>query len=284
MIRNARITSCLPLFCTLLSASLFFTQTAAADESVESTPQSHSSVSIGGDYIEDSSVPDQELTQMTIPLLFTRETEDYVFEFNVPYIQRSAPSGKVAKSHHHESKNDSATLAPRVTNAGLGDVSTSLQRMLLNEKNAAFSLSAKGEVKFGTADVTRGLGTGMNDYFVEIKAKKTLEAFTGNASIGYAKFGSPGEVEINDVKKSIYFKNIYFGSVGGAYQMNEDLKAGLNLEMGQAAETGGYQQRDLSASTEYKYSPNKTVRMRILKSITPGISSWGLSASLATEL
>jgi hypothetical protein len=202
----------------------------------------------------------------------------------VPYLQRTAPSGKIANSPHHEYKHETGTAAPRITDAGLGDITTSLQLTLLNEKNAGFSLYAKGEIKFGTADVARGLGTGVNDYFLEIKTKRTIDAFTGSASVGRAKFGSPGIVTIDEVSKSLNFKDIYFGSIGGTYQLNEELKAGLNLELGQAAEVGGYQQRDLSASTEYKYAPNKTVRMQLLKSITPSISSWGLSASLATEI
>jgi hypothetical protein len=66
--------------------------------------------------------------------------------------------------------------------------------------------------------------------------------------------------------------------------LNESLKAGLKLEMGQTAETGGYPQRDLSASTEYKFSSGKSLRMRVLKSLTPGITSQGFSASLTTEM
>jgi hypothetical protein len=268
----------------ILPALFLFAPAAGAEEAGETIPEHHSQVWIGYEYIEDASVPGQELTQKSIPLVMTRESDDYAIEVTIPYLQRTAPSGKIAKDHHHESRTASAVVTPRVTNQGLGDITASLQRTLMNEKDSAFSLFVKGEIKFGTADVKQGLGTGMNDYFLEIKTRKTVDAFTVSASIGRAKFGSPGDVSVDDVAESIYFRDIYYGALGGSYQVNEDLKTGVNLEMGQAAQAGGYQQRDLSALAEYKYVPGKTVRLQILKSITPGISSWSVSASLGTEL
>jgi len=272
------------LFSPLLAISLLASRSTLADETVNAVPARHLTGTIGFDYTKDTSVPGQEISQQDIPIGLIFETENCVFEVNIPYIQRTAPSGKVAKSHHHESRKDAATVSPLVTNAGLGDVTTSLRYTLLNEKDAPLSLFVKGEVKLATAEIAKGLGTGVNDYFGELRASKTLGDFTGSASIGYAIMGSPGEVKINDVKKFLYFNNIYFGSVGGSYQFTESLHADLNLDMGQATETGGSQQRDLSAAMEFKFSPTQSIRMQVLKSIAPGISSWGASAYLSTAL
>lgn len=277
-------------FSPLLLLSCLAPMSALADEAANTTetanaaPVRHLTGTIGLEYNQDTSVPGQEIIQKNVPVGFSFETETYVFEVNIPYIQRSAPSGKVAKSHHHESKKDTTTIAPIVTSSGLGDVTSSLRYTLLDEKDAPLSLYARGEVKLATADLASGLGTGVNDYFAELKASKTFGAFTGSASIGYAIMGSPGEVKINDVKKFLYFNNIYFGSVGGLYEFTENLHAELNLDMGQATETGGSQQRDLSAGMEFKFSTNQSIRMLVLKSITPGISSWGAGAYLSTAL
>ena len=279
-----RTVSHLKIIIPLLALSLLISQPVAAEEIGEPVQSRHLKATIGLDYTKDTSVPGQEISQKDIPVGFSLETDNYVFEVNIPYIQRTAPSGKVAKSHHHESKKDAATVAPIVANAGLGDVTSSLQYALLNEKDAPLSLFAKVGVKLATADVASGLGTGVNDYFVELKTNKTFGNFTGSASIGYAILGSPGEVKINDVKKFLYFNNIYFGSLGGSYQFTENLNADLNLDLGQATETGGSQQRDLSAGMEFKFSTNQSIRVQVLKSVTPGISSWGASASLSTAL
>ncbi len=260
------------------------TETVKPAETSMEAPARHLTWVIGLEYNQDSSIAGQEIIQKDVPIGFSFETEAYLLEVSIPYVQRSAPSGKVAKSHHHESKKDPTTITPIVTSEGLGDVTSSLRYTLLNEKVAPLSLYARGEVKLATADVAKGLGTGVNDYFAELKASKTVGAFTGSASIGYAFMGSPGEVKINDVKKFLYFNNIYFGSVSGSYQFTESTHADLNLDIGQATETGGTEQRDLSAAVEFKASANQSIRMQVLKSIAPGISSWGASAYLSSAL
>ncbi len=240
--------------------------------------------SIGFEYIKDTSVPGQASSQTNVPIGLSRATDDFIFEVFVPYIRRTAPSGKIASSHHHESREDSAAAAPVVTNEGLGDITASLQFALLNGESAPTSLYAKGEVKLATADVKRGLGTGANDYSIEFIARHSAGSYKGEASVGYANLGSPGEVKINDVKRTLYFRNIYFGSLSGAYQVSENLDAGMKLEVAQASYGNGPQQRDLSATMEYRLSSKRSLRAELLKSLTPGLSLYGFSTALLTEL
>lgn len=268
----------------LLVLALPVSPSALADEPAETADPHHWSAGIGFESFTDKTVPDQVSKQMNIPVGLLYETEEYTFEASIPYIERSAPSGKLAFDHHHESHNEHATAAPIVTNSGLGDMTMSLQRRMLNETDAPLSLFLRGEVKLATADVAKGLGTGMNDYFGEVKASKSWGAFTGKASAGYAVFGSPGKVEVNGVTKYLYYNNIYFGSIGSAYELDERLNAELNLELGQASQIGGAQQRDLSAGMKYKFSTDKSLRMQVLKSITPGLNIWGVGAYLLTAM
>jgi hypothetical protein len=249
-------------------------------------PKQHSSASIGISDMSDTSVPGQEISQRDIPIAFSFETDKYVFEISIPYITRTAPSGKVAKSHHHESKKKETTAvaAPILTTSGLGDINSSLSFNLMSEEDSFLSLSAKGEVKLGTADVAVGLGTGVNDYFGELDASKSFGDFSLNAGIGYAILGSPGEIEINDVKKSIYFNNIFFGSLGADYQLSESFNVGVEVAAGQAAETGGSEQRDLSISMSYDFTENQSVEFHALRSLTPGITSHTYGASFSTAM
>jgi hypothetical protein len=260
-----------------------------AEKPAETTPikpNRSSSVSIGYVSMSDSSVSGQEVSQRDIPIALIYETDRYVFEVSIPYITRTAPSGKVAKSHHHESKKKETTAvaAPILTTSGLGDITSSLSFNLMSEEDSFLSLSAKGEVKLGTADVAVGLGTGVNDYFGELDASKSFGGFSLNAGIGYAILGSPGEIEINDVKKSIYFNNIFFGSLGADYQLSESFNVGVEVAAGQAAETGGSEQRDLSISMSYDFTENQSVEFHALRSLTPGITSHTYGASFSTAM
>lgn len=294
----------------LLSFALLFSATALAEEvitekpsetvaerpvevvvekPIETTPikpKHSSSASIGISNMSDTSVPGQEIRQRDIPIAFSFETDNYVLEISIPYITRTAPSGKVAKSHHHESKkSDSTTVAaPILTTSGLGDITTSLTYNLMNEEDSLLSLSAKGEIKLGTADVAVGLGTGVNDYFGELDASKSFGDLNINAGLGYAILGSPGEIEINDVKKSIYFNNIFFGSLGADYQLTDSLNVGMEIDAGQATETGGSEQRDLSLSISYQLTEQQSVDFHAVRSLTPGITSHTYGASFSTAM
>lgn len=295
---------------TLLSLSLLCSSTAMAEEVVTNQaaeaspvtsqeviaekpaetaplkPHQSSSVSIGYVSMSDSSVPGQEVSQRDTPIAFTYETDRYVFEVSIPYITRTAPSGKVAKSHHHESKKSESTTvaAPILTTSGLGDITSSLSYKLMDENESLLSLSAKGEIKLGTADVAVGLGTGVNDYFGELDAHKSFGDFSVSAGLGYAVLGSPGEVKINDVTKYIYFNNIFFGSLGADYQLSESFNVGVEVAAGQATETGGSEQRDLSLSMSYHFTENQSVDLQAVRSLTPGITSHTYAASFSTTM
>lgn len=239
---------------------------------------------VGFDAIRDTTVPGQEIKQQDTTVGMALETGNYTFEISMPYIQRSAPQGKIATSEHHESSKKSTAIAPIIANSGMGDVTSSLQYAILKEQDAPLSLSAKGGIKVATADIAKGLGTGKNDYSFELKAGKSLGDFTGNASIGYAVLGSPGNIQIEELSKSIYFNNIFFGSLSGNYHFSEQLETTAKLDMGQAIEIGGYQQRDLSVAMEYHFMKSSTLRLQVMKSFIADLKITGAYASLSAAL
>jgi len=249
-------------------------------------PKYKSAFSMGILDMSDTSMPGQEISQRDIPLAFSFETDKYAFEISIPYITRTAPSGKVAKSHHHESKKNESTTSTTsiLTTSGLGDITSSLTYNLMSEEDSLFSLSVKGEIKLGTADVAVGLGTGVNDYFGELDASKSFGDFSLSAGLGYAVLGSPGEIEINDVKKTLYFNNIFFGALGAEYQFSDHFKMGIELATGQATETGGTEQRDFSITMSYDFNENKSLKLHALRSLAPGITSRTLGATFSIAM
>jgi hypothetical protein len=243
---------------------------------------------VGIDTLKDTTVPGQESKQQDTTFGIAIETENYTFELNVPYIQRTAPSGTIAHGDHneHDKRPANSVPSPIVTNAGLGDVTSTVQYALLKEGNSPLSLFLKGGIKLATANLAKGLGTGQNDYSAELKASKSVGEFTGNVSIGYALLGSPGVVKIDEktnTSNTILF-NIVYGAIGGTYDINEHWETNVKLDMGQAAVAGGFQQRDLSAAMDYKFSTNRSLHMQVLKSVTTGLNIVGAYASLSFGL
>ncbi len=117
-----------------------------------------------------------------------------------------------------------------------------------------------------------------------IGSRHAAEDYHGEISAGYANSGSPGTIEINDVKRTFYYRNIWFGSLSGSSRVDERLDGGLRLELAQAAQTNGPQQRDLSAIAEYRISPGSALRMEVLKSLAPGRNIRGVSAPFRTAI
>lgn len=262
---------------------LGFSMSAIAEVGTDLPQTQQVVVALGYSAMSDTSVPGQEISQKDLPLRVTIEKNRYMFAVSIPYIQRSAPSGKVAKSHHHESKKSEAGAMPIIATAGLGDITSSLAYRILDEADASFSLTTTGEIKLATADVATGLGTGVNDYFFEMAAGKSWGNFSGEMSVGRAILGSPGKVKINDVSKTIYFNNIYYGSLEFAYQLSESLSSGIGYSFGEASEAGGVGQRDLALSVEYKLSDKQALSFEVLRSLSPSITSqtWAVGYSSA---
>ncbi|GAB4128130.1 MAG: hypothetical protein Fur0040_11010 [Sideroxydans sp.] len=241
--------------------------------------------SVGMESLADTTNPGQEIHQQSLPVGLSYESNRSRFEISLPYIQRTAPSGKVAKSHHHDSKIENSTTVgaptPIVPTSGLGDVMASFEYRLLDEAETSLSLSAKGEVKLATADVATGLGTGVNDYFGELGVSRDFNNLTLEAHLGYAVLGSPGNVRIEDVQQTLYFNNIFYGSTGLTWHWSDALESGLSLALGQPSETGGTGQRDLTLALEYRFTPHTALHFEAGKSLIPGVYSTVGTATLS---
>lgn len=261
---------------------------ACADEAAAPEPpamQPSTRLNVGIESLVDSTNPGQEIHQQSLSVSLSYEAGRSRFEVGLPYLERTAPSGKVAKSHHHDSKIENTPVAsaptPIVGTSGPGDVTASFEYRLLDETEAPLSLSAKGEVKLATADAAAGLGTGVNDYFGELGISRSWGNLGLDASLGYAVLGSPGDVRIEDVQQSLYFNNIFYGSTGLTWHWSDALESGLTLALGQPAEAGGSGQRDLALALAYRFTPRTALHLEVGKSLIPGVASTVGSVALA---
>lgn len=169
----------------------------------------------GAEYSTGTYGSSQSTDILYVPVIAKYETGPWVLKAIVPYIRITGPGNVVGAGA------DRVTLpgatATRRTESGLGDIVTSAFYNVVSERTAAFGLDIGAKVKLGTADETRGLGTGMNDYSAQADAYKPLGAFTAFGSLGYRWYGDPAGVDL---------KNVFYGSVGGTYKVSGDSSAG----------------------------------------------------------
>lgn len=130
-----------------------------------------------------------------VPFTGKYETGRWMFKLTVPYIEVTGP-GNVVRDVGVIRTSTSMT---RTTQKGLGDVVAAATYNLYAGGASDPVVDLTGKVKFGTADETKGLGTGENDYAAQVDVYKGFGRFTAFGTVGYRVLGSPAGVFLNNV-------------------------------------------------------------------------------------
>jgi hypothetical protein len=132
------------------------------------------------------------------------------------------------------------------TESGLGDIVAGLSWRLREEHGAAPALDLVGKVAVGTADAARGLGTGENDYALQLDVVKTRDTWTWTGSAGYLVTGDPAGVTYRDV---------FYLRVDAENELDDARRVGLALDAQQATVSGSDGPAKLTAY--YSRRPDK---------------------------
>ncbi len=131
-----------------------------------------------------------------IPVTGKYESDNLTLKLTVPYISVTG-TGYVVPGVGPLSMSNGTTMGmgnpvtstKSTSNSGLGDVTASVGYNVYDGDTISFDLF--GNVKFGTADVNKGLGTGKNDYSAQLDGYYSLNSATLFATAGYKIMGRP---------------------------------------------------------------------------------------------
>jgi hypothetical protein len=171
------------------------------------------SLSTGLDYSVGDYGDTQDTETWFLPVNLKYKHGRYTFKLGTSYLWMRGPlsvtpegepltGGGVAKMVH-----------------GAGDVTTSLAANILDEEQAALDLDLVGKIKFGTADTSKALGTGENDYSLQASLYKTLGAWGPYLDLGFRWKGDPTGVN---------YRNVGYGTAGASYRINKIWSAGAD--------------------------------------------------------
>jgi hypothetical protein len=90
-------------------------------------------------------------------------SDDYSFDVTLPYVRQSGPGRLVFVA----GRQPTVIAGPIQSVSGVGDVTSSLTRYLLNEEEHGFDLDLGAIFKLATASASKNLGTGENDFAVQ---------------------------------------------------------------------------------------------------------------------
>lgn len=200
-----------------------------------------------------------------IPFTGKYEADKYTLKLTVPYLRVTGP-GNVVKDVG-QVRGGAATT--RTTQSGLGDVVAAGSYNIYDGGMNGALMDVAAKIKFGTADETKGLGTGKNDYALQADLYQTLGKNTVFGTLGYKVLGSPAGVTLN---------NVFYGSLGASHKYSQETSAGLILDLREKSSAIGHAQQELTAYVSHKLGKTWKAQAYAVKGFSNGSPDWGAGA------
>lgn len=205
-----------------------------------------------------------------VPVTVKYESDKLTLKLTVPYISVTGPGGvilgmgRVGPTVSPATGRNTATTTTKTTNAGLGDVTASAGYNVYAE--GSLTLDLVGNVKFGTADANKGLGTGQNDYSAQVDGYYALDKTTLFATAGYKVYGAPAGVPL---------KSARYGTIGASQKLSGATSAGVMLDVAKSPSTIGADRREATVYISQKLSPSLKVQANLLKGFSNSSPDYG---------
>ena len=203
----------------------------------------------------------QTITETYVPVTISYRYQRVAFRVTVPYVSVSGPATII------DDTTGEFAPGPGGTHGGLGDVMVSGTLYdLTNSAAAGFYLDLSAIVKFGTAKASEGLGTGENDYAVQLEALKELGRFGVFGSGGYVVRGNPGRIDLRDVP---------FGQVGADVLLTDGVRGGVSFAYRTSAIVNYESVREASVFVAFAGPAGLIVQPAVFKGFGSSSPSWG---------
>ena len=219
-------------------------------------------ISTGVDYTSGDYGGTEDIEDTYAPVTLSVDSGRLGYRLTVPYLSVRAPSGTVITDGEPV-----AGSGPMTTERGLGDIIGSVTLYdVVNNHDLGVALDVTGKVKFATADDAKGLGTGEHDYSVQADVYKYLDDLTLLAGAGYKVRGDPNGVDL---------ENVFFGSVGGVYQLSTPTRAGLIFDYRESAFADGKSIREVTGFVSHQIDESWRIQAHVLSGLSDASPDWG---------
>lgn len=218
--------SCLARFLALAVLGLFSFTSHGQQQGV--------SIKTGVQYTTGEYGGTQDISDIYVPLTGMWVTGNWGLSATVPYLRVKAPGG----TQIGPGGEPIPGTGDMTTESGVGDVILRLTYFnLLQSADKQFALDVTGKVKLGTADENKGMGTGENDYSIQVDGYSFFDSFTLFGTLGYKVRGQPPGVTLEDV---------WFASIGGSIPIATRTRLGMAFDVRPSAYKSNEDLRELS--------------------------------------
>ncbi len=200
------------------------------------------------------------------PLSMKYEWEPITVRVTVPYLVIHGPGTVVGGTDGGVIIED-GTATGTSTDFGLGDVVASASYTYYPSSRRLPLVELTGKVKFGTAKRSKALGTGENDYTVQLDVAKSFGRVTPFATAGYRFIGEPPGTDLDDV---------FLGSVGVGFRITSGLSGGLIIDYRQATSSSANDGLELVPYATIRRGQNFSVGPYAVIGLTNGSPDLGI--------
>jgi hypothetical protein len=226
------------------------------------------SLSTGIDYNSGKYGGPQATDILYIPVTAKYQTDLWTLKLTVPYIAVNGSSNVVPSAGGEEHQ----TTATTSTRSGLGDVILGVGRNVYYDSLSGFLVNLTGKVKFATASSSDNLGTGKEDYSLQVDLYKLVGSATVFGTVGYKVYGQPATY-------TLY--NSSFGSLGASHKFNEATSGGIILNASTHTTAGGSDHEEGLLFVDHWINKNRKAEYYLQKGFTTSVPDYGLGVSVS---
>jgi len=158
-----------------------------------------------------------------------------------------------------------ASTTQTVTSSGLGDLTASVGYAYFPASGNFYEVTAR--VKFGTADVDKGLGTGENDYTLQFDAVFSNDVVSPFFTLGYAITGD----------SSLYtYKNVPYAALGLMFKTGASSSFGVGYDYRQATVDGSDDLQQANVFFNWSSSRQWSTTLSALAGFTDSSPDYGV--------
>jgi len=245
---------------TILMAMLVMSSTQAANNTF--------SLSTGLDYSVGNYGETQDTETWFLPVNLKFKRDHYTFKLGTSYIWMRGPLNVTPEGEPLTGSGVTKMVH------GAGDVTASLAANLLDEEQAALELDLVGKIKFGTADTSKALGTGENDYSLQASLYKTLGAWGPYLELGHRWKGDPAGVN---------YRNVWYGTMGASYRFSKLWSVGADYSWRDKLIATSEPVSEATVYANYRINNNNRLNFYGTAGFSDTSADWGIGLT-ATRL
>lgn len=227
-------------------------------------------VSVGAEYTRGDYGTGGNVNLLSLPLKLDYAEERYAWSVSVPWLWVSGPGDVAVSGSGMGRLSPVKSSSTTRTDSGLGDVRVSGTVRLWAETAQRPWAALTAKAKFASADAARRLGTGANDYALQLELAKA--ALYGHA--GYLVLGDPAGVD---------YRDIWYGAVGFNFPVGGS-DGGVELYGEQDPLDGVDGKRELTLYLARDLDRKIRVVGHVLKGLSDASPDWGVGMTVRFAL